>query len=161
MNADAWVVRAVYVVLDDSVSIDELDQRVGGRVLHNGLGGTWSLPGQAERAQLEWELPSFADARAALDVLLESRGIERPEVGPTDDNRAAHPGQYDVTRSQVHAGRVRCPGCEARIPEGEDSFFAVQGVKNGDEFVLRCPFCSLPMTWRLVDDESTPGAAQR
>lgn len=152
MNADAWLVRAVYVVLDDAVSIDEIDQRVGGRVLHNGLGATWSLQGQAERAQLEWEFPSFAEARAAIRVLDKVRGIERTQMGPTQENRDAYPAAYDVTRAQVHAGRVRCPDCGERIPEGEESFFAVQGVKDSDEFVLTCEGCGLAMTWRLIPD---------
>jgi predicted RNA-binding Zn-ribbon protein involved in translation (DUF1610 family) len=152
MKADAWLVRAVYVVLEDAVSTDEIDQRVHGLVLHHGLGATWSLAGQAERAQLEWELPTFAEARTAVTTLRGIRGIERPHLGPTDENREAHPAAYDVTRAQVHAGRVRCPACGERIPEGADSFFSVQGVKDGDEFVLTCPGCGLAMSWRLVAD---------
>ena len=152
MKADAWLVRAVYVVLDDAMSIDEIDQRVHGLVLHDGLGATWSLPGQAERTQLEWELTTFAEARNAFAALQGVRGIERPHLRPTDENREAHPAAYDVTRAQVHAGRVRCPACGERIPEGEDSFFSVQGVKDGDDFVLTCPGCGLAMTWRLVAD---------
>lgn len=161
MNADTWLVRAVYVFLDDALSIDEIDQRLGGRVLHSGGGARWSLPGQAERAQLEWEFRSFAQARAAIRVLDEVRGIERPHLGPTHEYREAHPAAYDVTRAQVHAGRVRCPDCGARIPEGAESFFAVQGVKDGEEFVLECEACGLATTWWLIPDATSSEGTTR
>lgn len=68
-----------------------------------------------------------------------------------DENRDAHPGAYDALRSEVHDGRVLCPDCGARIAASEETFFAVQGVKPGDEFVLRCTQCGLAMTWWLAE----------
>lgn len=152
-NADGWLVRADYVFLEEAPSIDEIDRLVGGKVQHAGGGVRHSLPGQAERTHVEWEFASFMDARAAITRLGGVRGIDEPAIAPTDENRARNPDAYDVRRTDVRGGRVRCPGCRARIPDSDETLEALQGVMAGDELVLRCEQCGLAMTWWLLPDD--------
>lgn len=152
MSADGWLVRAEYVFIEGAPSIDEIDELVGGRVEHAGGGVRHNLPGQAERTHVEWEFASFADARAAITRLDGVRGIDDPQMGPSDRNRARNSPSYDVRRADVRGGRVRCPDCRARIPDSEETLDALQGVKDGEEIVLRCAPCGLAMTWWLLPD---------
>jgi hypothetical protein len=153
MGPSTWLLRAEYLHIEGAPPIDEVDRIAGGKPTHFGGLISHSVMGGSERTHLVWEFASLPEVRAALTALHEVRGIDDPHVAPTDANRVMNPGAFEIRRSEVHAGKAICPDCRARIPDYEDTFFALQGTYPGDEVVLRCERCGLPMTWLILAEE--------
>lgn len=151
-DREPWLVRATYVFIDGAPTIDELDQRVGGRVRHLGGGIRHAIGCDAWRTMLEWGFGSLAEAREAVLALQSIAAIDDVHVEPTEDTRTLHRDGYRVTRTDALAGKARCPHCRSRSPGDLETEESLQGVAPGESALLRCRSCGLPMAWEILPE---------
>src|SRR5687767_217529 len=110
-----WIVRCGYTFLEGGLTIDEVDDLVGGRVDHASGGVRHAVGSGPWRTTLSWIFPSLTAAVAASVKLEASRGIDRVALAPTEETRVMSPDEYQIRRSEAQAGQARCPNCHQRI----------------------------------------------
>lgn len=147
-----WIVHCEYAFLEGGLTIDEVDELVGGHVDHAAGGVRHAVGNGPWRTTLAWVFPSLTDAVAASAKLEASRGIERVVLVPTEETRVMSPDEYQIRRSDAQAGHARCPNCHQRIQIDEANWFALEGVPPGSEAGLRCIACDFSMNWVILAD---------
>lgn len=151
MNSEGWRLRAQYTFVDGQPTIDEIDAIVGGRpsgahgeARHAINAGPW-------RATLEWEFDTRDDAKAALGRASTVSVLREPHVLPPRD-RVLREDEWQIRASDARAGRARCLSCGRRMPADFHMLFALEGVRAGNEAILRCTHCGWAMTWRILSE---------
>jgi predicted RNA-binding Zn-ribbon protein involved in translation (DUF1610 family) len=133
-------------------TIDQLDALVGGRP--RGAHGLTSheVNRGPKRTTLQWEYPSFEDARNGLNALDEIYVVAKAHLVPPYGDRILNRAEYEIRASDARAGRAICVSCGHRIPLDNAMEFALAGVRPGNEAILRCADCSLPMAWVMLPE---------
>lgn len=133
-------------------TINQLDALVGGRT--RGAHGLTSheVNRGPKRTTLQWEYPSFEDARKGLNALDEISVVAKAHLVPPRGDRILNRAEYEIRASHARAGRAICVSCGHRIPLDHAMEFALEGVGPGNEVVLRCAHCSLPMAWVMLPE---------
>ena len=153
MEESGWRLSAEYTFTTEHAAIEELDALVGGRP--RGAHGLSSheVHGGPRRTTLEWEYASFEEARKGLNALEGVQVTDNVRLIPPRGDRILNRAEYEISAADARAGRAICVSCGHRIPLSHANEFALYGVPAGNEAVLRCDPCNLPMAWVILPDE--------